>query len=66
MHAFKNGFVYINVEIVYPRVVPKIEDLLKLGWARSHELLMSFERKIVTKKGRGDLVNTLPIKIKTC
>jgi hypothetical protein len=66
MHAFKNGIIYINVEIVYPWIIPKIEDLFKRGWARSHELLMTFEKEIVTKKGRGDVVNTLPIRIKTC
>lgn len=65
MHL-KNGIIYISVEIVYPWIVPKIEDLLKLRWARNHKLLMSFERKIVTKKRRGDLVNTLLVIIKAC
>jgi len=63
MHL-KNGIVYISVEIVYPWVVPKIEDLLKLRWVRNHKSLMSFEKKIITKKRRGDLVNTLPVIIK--
>jgi hypothetical protein len=66
MHAFINGIVYINAEIVYPWIIPKIEDLLKLKWARNHESLMSFEKKIVTKKGKGDLVDTFPVRIKTC
>jgi hypothetical protein len=64
-HAFKDGIVYINVVIIYPWVVPKREYLLKLGWARSHESLMSFEKEIITKKKRGDLVDTLHVKIKT-
>jgi hypothetical protein len=50
MHAFKDGIVYISVEIIYPWIVPKREYLLKLGWVRSHESLMSFENEIVTKK----------------